>query len=793
MALDSWTLAYSALLHDVGKLVQRSVKNPILEHQEAGVKFLKEIPLPPQLEKHRTHVENLVGGHHYPQKYCLKPNEELTGLLNILKEADRLSAKERQPLEEKEIADSIFSTPLCSIFYSVRLEGKNSGKPAEKFYHNVMQFNCGELMLPDNREKLPADLTDNYAKLLKEFEREAKALSKIEDLEAHFTTLYYLLMKYTFFVPSVTVKSEPDISLFEHLSTTCAIAESLYNGEKDEILLISGDFCRIQSFVYTITSEQAAKMLRGRAFYVYLLNKTIALYILRRLNLPISNMIFCGGGIFTILAPCTDEKMKLLNDCVREVNEWLLKKFNGELYVAVAPLKINIKDLENFDKLLMIIGQKLEEVKLRQFIDLLPKRYESVFGCNSETVGESGEAGTCQVCKKVLVEHEKERTDGVTVCKTCKSFENLGSNLVKSDYLVMLIYDPSQPPAYELDANFERFGFGYKFVSDKSRLKSILEELLKLPSIKLVNVIRLNSTEDFICEDLLQSSSAPIAFSFDFISRHVPLNEQKAVESFDNIVKNSQGAEFLGVLRMDVDDLGEIFFKGLGGGASISRISTMSRLLSTFFDGFIDWLVKNNYNRKVYIVYSGGDDLLLMGRWDSICNLSVEIQKAFTTMTSKNPNVTISAGVILANPKWPVYRLAQTSKHFLDHSKNKKWKNSITIFGDKPDYTVSWIEFEKLKNLKEELYKRVHNNILSKNFLSHMRRVHRIYETETKRNGQRYKWLLRYLIARQIRQYHELTKEFLWLESEIENCIRNLDIPVIWVDLLTRKGRQSSK
>jgi len=773
-------------LHDFGKFVQRG-EQVILNHQEAGAKVIEKFPLPTHLEEHKVQIENLIGGHHYPEKYYSKPPSELTNLLNVLKEADRLSAKERQPLQEEEISESIFSTSLLSIFHGVRLEGKTEQGPAEEFYHNIMRLECGEAMLPETR-KLPADFKKEYKGLLSDFRGEVRSLSKIEDLEAHFTTLYYLLMKYTFFVPSITANYKPDLSLFEHLSTTCAIAESLHRGKQGEILLIGGDFCRIQSFVYTITSEQAAKMLRGRAFYVYLLNKIIGYYILRKLELPISNMIFCSGGVFTILAPYTDENVKLLEKSVNEINEWLLKTFKGELYVAVAHLKVKAKELENFEEVLMKLGQRLEEEKLRQFMDLLPKEYNTIFGCNSEKMDKGRKAEICAVCKTVTTEPEK--TADITVCKICKSFENFGSDLVKSNYLIMLTYNPLQP--IKCDVNFEHFGFGYMFASNESHLKSRIEEASKSPSLKLINVIRLNST-DFIREELLQSSHAPIAFSFDFICRHVPLSSNETVESFDKIVKKSEGAQFLGVLRMDVDDLGEIFFRGLGHGVSISRITTMSRLLSTFFDGHLDWLIGkgDNYNEKVYVVYSGGDDLLFMGSWDAICDLSVEIQEKFSRMTSKNPNITISAGVILADPKWPVYRLADTSKDYLEHSKSKTGKNSITIFGDESDYTVSWDNFERLKDLKEELFKKVKSKVLSRNFLLNLRSVHRLYESEIKKRNkkaQRYKWLLRYIIARQISQRRELTDELLNLESKINNCIESLDIPVIWTDLQTRSN-----
>ncbi|MBE9593555.1 MAG: type III-A CRISPR-associated protein Cas10/Csm1, partial [Proteobacteria bacterium] len=134
------------------------------------------------------------------------------------------------------------------------------------------------------KDRLKAD----YAGLWGDFVEEVDGIKGITDFDAYFNTLYHLLQKYTWCVPSAVWKSKPDVSLFDHLKTTCAIAACLYNADVEyldnliggiekswrkedlneeeeralndgKFILIGGDVSGIQNFIYAITSKGAAK------------------------------------------------------------------------------------------------------------------------------------------------------------------------------------------------------------------------------------------------------------------------------------------------------------------------------------------------------------------------------------------------------------------------------------------------------------------------------------------------------------------------------------------------------
>jgi CRISPR-associated protein Csm1 len=95
----------------------------------------------------------------------------------------------------------------------------------------------------------------------------------------------------------------------------------------------------------------------------------------------------------------------------------------------------------------------------------------------------------------------------------------------------------------------------------------------------------------------------------------------------------------LSVLRMDVDNLGSIFSFGLerenesDSIKSLSRTVNLSRALNLFFTGHINLIAEKT---GIYITYSGGDDLFVVGSWINTINFAFELKKRFTAFACGN-------------------------------------------------------------------------------------------------------------------------------------------------------------
>ena len=104
-------------------------------------------------------------------------------------------------------------------------------------------------------------------------------------------------------------------------------------------MLLKGDISGIQSFLYQILSDGAARQLRGRSFYLQLLTEAIAHWVLRQLGLPIVNLILASGGHFYILAPYTKASEKL-EKLQRKISEklWTLHQSDLSFILAGTPV-----------------------------------------------------------------------------------------------------------------------------------------------------------------------------------------------------------------------------------------------------------------------------------------------------------------------------------------------------------------------------------------------------------------------------------------------------------------------
>ncbi len=119
------------------------------------------------------------------------------------------------------------------------------------------------------------------------------------------------------------VSSLPGVSLYDHARMTAALsvcltqaahipADTLKQIEQGDTnpplaVLIGGDLSGVQEFVYSITNKGPISALRGRSFFLQALTEALSRYVLDELHLPITNLIYSGGGSFYILARAGDE------------------------------------------------------------------------------------------------------------------------------------------------------------------------------------------------------------------------------------------------------------------------------------------------------------------------------------------------------------------------------------------------------------------------------------------------------------------------------------------------------
>ena len=149
---------------------------------------------------------------------------------------------------------------------------------------------------------------------------------------------------------------------------------------------------------------------------------------------------------------------------------------------------------------------------------------------------------------------------------------------------------------------------------------------------------------------------------------------------------------------------------------SISRISTLSRNMEYFFSYWMNsifetgkveiWLgnkIKKEIDfSNIYVLYSGGDDLVIIGPWDKIIYISYFIRKKFEEFVTENEEITLSGGIAISHPKLRIINGIDKAGELEEKSKEiDKDKNALTLFGK----SFKWDEFEKIFEFAEKLQK----------------------------------------------------------------------------------------
>lgn len=779
------TVVLAALLHDIGKFYQRGLEKGKGNHQYLGEECFNQYiaeKLSTLLSQDEIGtIRSAINNHHEYERFVTPSDCISAGMERIALDNDECG----EPSKER----------LLSVFERLSLISNTKKTNEYAYYLKPLSLTRNDLFPFKFSEK---NLKDEYKQLWDSFVDEVKGIPA-SSIYSYLNTIYSLLQKYTWCVPSATYKDEPDISLFDHAKTTAAIAGCLYHCEKldkfsdNKFLIVGGDISGIQNFIYRITKAQGvkgiSKMLRGRSFYLLLLQDVIARHIIEQVGLFNTNILYSGGGRFELLLPNTGESKRILNNIQIDINKWLFHRYGGELGLVLKSVEANQDTLKDYGGLLLKLNDNLTIAKKRKFL--------SSFTDSAFWIEETPDRSVIKVCEACGI----SAVTNDDPCALCDLHKEMGGKL--PDTSCLIFGNKALGNMDGLPVPFGEFGTVYLLENDKL----ITENLLK--SEKILAIEKINKLDNLQTGFRFIGNTAPVA-NTDFSIGDNQTDEDKQVEkgnvlSFEIIADASIGDKRLGILKMDVDHLGLIFTLGLEEEQnpkrkSISRIAALSRSMDIFFGGYLNnicneifeqwkneskWEHKDKVTQIFYIVYSGGDDLLIIGPWSEMPKLALKIQDEFKAYTCHNPDINISAGIFLFKPKYPISLAAKAAGKELEHSKDKERKR-ITIFGDTIEWqSTSGVYFEELLDFGEKLYGYINQKDAPRGFVHGLLRKYKQYK-----GGDDYRFIpaIIYQLVRNIKD-KDLREE---LKSKLitdkNGYFRNIKIPASYALLKSRRG-----
>lgn len=483
-------------------------------------------------------------------------------------------------------------------------------------------------------------------------------------------------------------------------------------------LLIQGDFFGIQNFIFASggdTAKHAAKLLRGRSFYVSLMVECAALKIVENLGLNSSSIVQNAAGKFLIVAGNTAQNILALEKIQTELNEWFLKytyglSSLGLAWTAVDEEQFKLQDTDNnFQQVMKKLFAVLERKKLSNFdlcgSDLRPTVFEGYLDSFDNRLGVCELSGFAPAAMQFR--------NSVAVSDLSRDHVIVGEALAKPA-LQRLIISKESIDQSDKSLKVSLFGYSIRFTEDEEISGKFGPSIQEHKIQRFYDFSLAQNMEDHAWHGYAKrhiNSYVPVFNSIPDaldLSRY-PESERNietgVLKNFNHLAydnkqlnENSkwQGIAALAVLKGDIDNLGTIFQQGQKR-PSFTKSALLSRQVNAFFAVYLPALCKEKY-RNSYTVFAGGDDFFLIGPWYEIICLAAEMRNKFHEYCANNEKLHFSAGVLLTKPGAPVNQLAERTESALELAKNaldpqgEASKNNVYCL----EQVMKWSDFEQV-------------------------------------------------------------------------------------------------
>lgn len=515
--------------------------------------------------------------------------------------------------------------------------------------------------------------------------------------------------------------SGPDdtVSIYEHSRLAAALAACLAADKADDTAMVGlydavrrqnaggdsetlnrpllqlacGNLSGIQEFLYSAATAGAAKSLKGRSFMLQLVCRGCVTWLLEQAGVPECCVVYNAGGRFYLLLPLSFD----FDAAVERLDLELFRFFGGKLMLQLGAAPLSAADLlgASFADKWREAGLEADRKKRQRYSQLAQHRYDDVFAPHMPP--ESG--GLDDRREEIAPEDEY--------------YAALG-RLVRDAQWIFRTKPSGDPQHY--NAFFAPLGFEYWFKREDVPDQEAVIEVVQLNQYDLAGTLR----------KLGLPAATPVTYQYAAVTW--PRNHAGGIKMFEELATSARGAKKLAVLRADVDDMGLVFTRGLGGRATLARVATLSGAVTEFFEGYLNHLAETQYGETVGVVYAGGDDLFIVGAWDAVLDFSLELRAKFSAYCGNNPALTFSAGVVLVDDHLPVRYAADLAAEAEDrakrHERDGRVKNSISLF----NMAVGFEQMPRLRSFHDELMRLMTEGNGKKMPSSFLRRLYDVWE-----------------------------------------------------------------
>ncbi len=421
-----------------------------------------------------------------------------------------------------------------------------------------------------------------------------------------------------------------------------------------------------------------------------------------------------------VLGPEEAEARKVVERVRRQINARLVEAIQGETALVLEAMPISPADLftpGRFKDVRDDFARQVAQAKNRPLQELAGN-WATLFKPRGK-----GSDQSCAVCRIEVDEHNSKELEPTgeapevpeagaerpRICYLCNSFADLARD-IRHEALWMAVSEKLEMLGTEVrpgdgwaELLARMTGFDYKFSDKPPKAEGIVLALNRPDFLKtgahgfrlLANVTPKTTADDI---NYLRDEAR-------WEEKDIP--KEGDIRSFTLLAHAAATAgtiERVGVLRMDVDSLGQVFSEGVPD-LTLPKLSALSGALDLFFGGYLNELVRDQAENDLYVIYAGGDDLFIVGAWHHLLDLAASIRNEFKAFVGGNPALSLSGGITLEGAKFPLYRAAERAEEAEGKAKgytrpnNGRGKDAFCFL----DTVVGWEDWELVRQQKDNL------------------------------------------------------------------------------------------
>ena len=429
-----------------------------------------------------------------------------------------------------------------------------------------------------------------------------------------------------------------------------------------EQLFVAGDFSGIQEYVLEVSAAGGgqARRLRARSFYVQLAAEVAVWRILQALGADGSAVPMSAGGHFLLCLPAGHGGPTALPVIREELSRALWNETRGQLSLSLC-----------WGSVLEEVLRARDRAKRRPWAHVVTANG----GWNPEAMSLPQIGEPCEICRRRSAErtlqHDAEK---LRVCARCHDDTEIGR---------------------------------------------------RLPQHSLVSLGGAGQFTVLGCGVWLGTAPPDAVRVPRPLHRHIPTDEDGQALTFERIAERAAGDDLLAVMKADVDDTGARLSALRCEDPSLAKTRRFSDDLDSFFSIRIQEemsSVGKAWN-DIYTIYSGGDDLLLVGPWNVVIDFAGWLRDAFQAGPGGRQGLGLTAGIALVPWRLPIRHAVEAADRLLERAKAAPNKNRCAALGSVWDWGRHAALLAQGKQLKEWIDSRVLPRTLAHRLLSILTRA----------------------------------------------------------------------